>query len=136
MFRSFVLILAGWACAAATAQTAATAPLGAEAFFRLPAVIDAELSPSGKRLAFTAAFGSLGRVGVFVLDLQSAELKPTRAAQFSDADVPDFYWVDDERIVFGAVDDPVHVALEVVEDPRCRIGPTGFVHRLGDSGTE
>ena len=104
MLRSFVLVLAGWAGAAAAAQSAATAPFGAEAFFRRPAVIDAELSPSGKRLAFTAAFGPLGRVGVFVLDLQSAELKPTRAAQFSDADVPSFEWVDDERIVFGVLD--------------------------------
>ncbi|MBH9554325.1 alpha/beta hydrolase family protein [Inhella gelatinilytica] len=83
--------------------TAAAQP-SAETFFRKPAVMDASLSPSGKRLAFSAPYGPTGRVGVFVLDLQTAELTPTRAAHFSDADVPSFDWVDDERIVFSVVD--------------------------------
>lgn len=104
MYRSLVLALGGWACALASAQSPATAPPAAETFFRHPAVIEAQLSPSGKRLAFSAAFGPQGRVGVFVLDLQGGEFKPTRAAQFSDADVPSFDWVDDERIVYSVLD--------------------------------
>ena len=105
MFRSFVLALGGWACSIASAQTPApAAPLSADAFFRRPAVIEAQLSPSGKRLAFSTPFGPMGRVGVFVFDLQTAELKPTRAALFTDADVPRFDWVDDERIVFSVLD--------------------------------
>jgi dienelactone hydrolase len=108
MHRYIALALCAGSCAFASAQPATTAPPGAppsaETFFRHPAVIDAQLSPSGKRLAFSTAHGPLGRVGVFVLDLQGAELKPTRAAQFSDADVPHFEWVDDERIVFSVLD--------------------------------
>jgi dipeptidyl aminopeptidase/acylaminoacyl peptidase len=101
MFRSFALTLV---LAMGMVAAAAAPPPGAETFFRRPAVIEAQLSPSGKRLAFSAAFGPQGRVGVFVLDLQSAELKPTRAAQFSDADVSRFDWVDDERIIFSVLD--------------------------------
>jgi len=104
MFRSLAVALCGWACAAVQAQPAPAALPGAETFFRRPAVIEAQLSPSGKRLAFSTAYGPQGRVGVFVLDLQGAELKPTRAAQFSNADVPNFDWVDDERIVFSVLD--------------------------------
>jgi len=104
MLRTIVFALGVWACSPAAAQPVASAPPGAEVFFRHPAVIDAQLSPSGKRLAFSAGFGPQGRVGVFVLDLQTSELKPSRAAQFSDADVVSFEWVDDERIVYSVLD--------------------------------
>jgi len=43
--------------ATAPACAAPAAPLGADAFFRRPAVIEAQLSPSGKRLAFSTPFG-------------------------------------------------------------------------------
>lgn len=104
MFRSFVFALCTAACGAAAAQATGAKPLGAEAFFRLPAVLEAQLSPSGRRLAVTAPFGPQGRVGAFVLDLQGAELKPSRVAQFADGDVTGFEWVDDERLVFSVVD--------------------------------
>jgi len=92
MLRSFAAMLA---LALGVVAADAAPPPGAEVFFRRPAVIDAQLSPSGSRLAFSAAFGPQGRIGVFVLDLQTSELRPTRAAQFSDADVGSFHWVDD-----------------------------------------
>ena len=103
MVRLSALVLV-FVLALGAVPAAAAPPPGAETFFRRPAVIDAQLSPSGKRLAFSAAFGPQGRVGVFVLDLQTSELKPTRAAQFSDADVGSFSWVDDERIVYNVLD--------------------------------
>ncbi len=97
MLRGLVLLILS-ACAAA--QT----PPPAEAFFRHPAILSAALSPSGKRLAISAAAGQLGRVGLVVLDLESATTKLTRAALFKDADVTHFEWVDDERLVFSVVD--------------------------------
>lgn len=79
-----------------------TAPLPAELFFRDPAVVEAVLSPSGKRLAITTAkVGS--RVGLFVFDLT----KPghvARVAQFSDVDVRGVSWVNEDRLLFSAED--------------------------------
>ena len=82
----------------------AAAPLPAEAFFRRPAAMEISLSPDGRRLALTAEVR--GRVGLFTIDLESpsGEFKATRAALFSDADVDDFQWVDNERLVFDVVD--------------------------------
>lgn len=80
----------------------AAEPIPAELFFKRPAVLDARLSPSGRRLAVTAQVK--GRVGLFAIDLQSSDFKPTGAALFNDVDVVRFTWVDDERLVFSVVD--------------------------------
>lgn len=79
-----------------------TTPLPAELFFRDPAVVEAVLSPSGKRLAITTAkVGS--RVGLFVFDLSKAG-QVVRVAQFSDVDVRGVVWVNEERLLFSAID--------------------------------
>lgn len=77
-------------------------PVPAELFFRRPAVQDVHLSPSGRRLAFTAELQ--GRVGLFVMDLQTGDTKPTGSVLFTDIDVSRAQWVDDERLVFSVVD--------------------------------
>ncbi|GCL61464.1 alpha/beta hydrolase family protein [Pseudaquabacterium pictum] len=77
--------------------------LPAQLFFQPPQVLDIALSPSGRRLALSVQAPNK-RVGVFVFDLQQAGMPATRAALFDDADVPDFDWVDDQRLVFSVTD--------------------------------
>lgn len=88
-----------WAVAGTAGAAEAPPP---EVFFRHPAAQEAVLSPSGRRLAISTDVK--GRVGVFVVDLQSPDFKITRAALFSDVDVGHVWWVDDERLVFDLVD--------------------------------
>jgi dipeptidyl aminopeptidase/acylaminoacyl peptidase len=76
--------------------------LPAEVFFRDPDLVEALLSPSGKRLAITTAKAG-SRVGLFVYDI-AAGGKMTRAAQFSDVDVRNVVWVNDERLLYSATD--------------------------------
>lgn len=99
-----VWLATGWLAAAGltAAPAAASEPVPAEAFFRPPAVLEAQLSPSGRRLALTTESG--GRVGLFVIDLQQAEVAFGRVAHFNDADVRRFAWVNEERLVFDVVD--------------------------------
>ncbi len=98
-------------CSAALAQPQAEAPpaaamsasaLPAEAFFKNPDVLDAQLSPTGTHLAITTAAGAK-RVALVVVDLASGGAA-TRAAIFSDADVVRFNWVNNRRLVFSVAD--------------------------------
>lgn len=147
MFARRLLLAAtlAWACAVA-AQTSAPAPaahpapaprvsqapdpaaalLPAEAFFRRPSVKDIALSPSGRRLAFTAEVR--GRTGLFTIHLQSGDFKPTPAVLFNDADVRRFSWVDDERLVFDVVD------LQAGSGEDYRVAPGLFV--VGQDGAD
>ena len=88
--------LVGWA------NSALATPPGAEAFFKDPDIVDAVLSPSGRKLAITSAKG-IKRVGLVVLDLAPGGAL-ARAAQYEDADIVDVHWVNDERLVFSATD--------------------------------
>ena len=85
----------GWGAAQAQAPSAAT-------FFRSPDVLQAQLSPSGKRLAFSTSVGG-DRITVAVLDIEAGG-KIYRPAGFEDADIVDFDWAGDERLVFSAMD--------------------------------
>ena len=87
---------------AAPAAQVTAAQVPARAFFSRPAIESVRLSPSGRWLAVsTAAAGR--RVGLAVFDLQT--MKPlAMAAQFSDADIGDAYWVNDETLVFNVQD--------------------------------
>ena len=94
------------ACAVLTAwvvmATAATAaPLPTELFFRNPAFGNAVLSPSGQLLAVTVG-GKGGRDRLAVVNLQT--MKVTDAASFDDADVQEFRWINDSRLVFNLGD--------------------------------
>lgn len=86
----------------AVAQSAAQKPPEASVFFQRPAMRSAVLSPSGKRLAVISGRG-VDRDGLVVVELQTP-LKVTRVAQFNDADVAEFQWVDDEMLVFSVTD--------------------------------
>jgi acetyl esterase/lipase len=103
----FLLAGANWADAQ-TAEVAVSSPaaraseLPPETFFRQPDVLRAELSPSGRRLAITAAKGN-DRVGLIVIEL-TAQAKAKRAAQFKDVDIVNFRWVGDDRLVFSVGD--------------------------------
>ena len=77
-------------------------PLPAELFFKPAEVLEAQLSPSGRRMAVSTTLAG-GRVALFVWDLES-EGKVTPAANFKDADVARFAWVNDERLIFSVID--------------------------------
>ncbi len=83
------------------AGAAAHAAPPAEVFFKDADIAEAVLSPSGRQLAITSAKGAT-RVGLAVFDLGNG--KATRAAQFSDGDVHEVRWVNDQRLVFSIVD--------------------------------
>jgi dipeptidyl aminopeptidase/acylaminoacyl peptidase len=97
----------------------ATAPLPAEAFFKHPDVLEAKLSPSGKRLAITTSKGA-PRVGLFVFELDG-ETKKLQTALFRDIDVVSFEWVNDDRLVFSVAD----LAAGSGEDERAARGLYG-----------
>jgi dipeptidyl aminopeptidase/acylaminoacyl peptidase len=80
----------------------AAALLPAELFFKPADVLEARLSPSGRRLAITTIVGG-ARVGLYVWDL-APNGKPTQAARFVDADIASYAWVNDERLVFTLID--------------------------------
>ena len=94
-----------WAAAIAglllAANAAQAAPPPAATFFNDPDITEAVLSPSGRQLALTTARGSK-RVGLAVFDLGTG--KAVRTAQFTDGDVSQVHWVNDNRLIFGVVD--------------------------------
>jgi len=104
--RAAFLVL--WALSAAAAslpavaQTAAATPQAAEDFFRHAQLRGARLSPEGRQLA-VAIGGASGRVGLWVFDLDRAD-KPTLLARFVDADIGQFRWVSETRLVFDLQD--------------------------------
>ncbi|MBI3349317.1 MAG: S9 family peptidase [Burkholderiales bacterium] len=94
-------VIAGALLAAAFAQTARATPPPAEVFFKDADIAEAVLSPNGRQLAVTTARGTK-RTGLAVFDLATG--KPMRTAQFSDGDVSQVHWVNDNRLIFGVVD--------------------------------
>ena len=88
----------------AIAADAPTAPAAAPAiadFFDNPAFSGALLSPSGKYLAVRmGGKGLRDRLGVVTLRDNSVKV----VGSFSDADIGTFDWVNDERLVYTAVD--------------------------------
>jgi len=82
-----------------SAHSAERPPLSA--FFGNPEFSAALLSPSGQHLA--VKIGSAGkRERLAVVDLASQQV--TVVGNFSDADVGDFQWVNDQRLAFTAAD--------------------------------
>lgn len=98
-----VLALAMAWTGAPTAATAAEPPPIA-AFFKRPQFRSPRLSPSGRYLAIQAA-GRNDRMGLVVMDLQTMD-KPRFVAGFSDADVAEHQWVNEDRLVLQASDSP------------------------------
>ncbi|SFU97706.1 alpha/beta hydrolase family protein [Pseudoduganella namucuonensis] len=84
----------------AAAQTRAALP-PIEDFFGNPEFSAAQLSPSGRYLAAKLA-NKNGRERLAVVDLASNSVKSV--ANFSDADVGNFNWISDERLLFDTTD--------------------------------
>lgn len=92
-------VIAGFLLAARLTQAA---PPPTEVFFKDADIIEAVLSPSGRRLAITSAKGA-ERVGLAIVDL-GPEGKTQRVAQFGDGDVSRVRWVNDDRLIFSLVE--------------------------------
>jgi dipeptidyl aminopeptidase/acylaminoacyl peptidase len=86
---------------AASAASAAEAPVPLTAFFGNPGVSGAKLSPDGKRLALLVNNES-GHDQLGVVDLADNSIKVV--AVFTDADVGHFEWVNDGRLVYDSRD--------------------------------
>lgn len=99
--RLVLKVALGLACAALVQLAHAELP-SAEAFFKDPDITETELSPAGSRLAIVTSLGA-ERVGLTMLDL-AAGGKLSRTVQFRDADVRDVHWVNEDRLIFSAVD--------------------------------
>jgi len=94
---STLLAGAGPAVLAAPAVVAAARPPIASFFDHSP-YGSVQLSPSGKYLAVRA--GKAERHD-FLLVIELATSKPTVVAAFDDADIDDFQWVNDDRLLFN-----------------------------------
>jgi dipeptidyl aminopeptidase/acylaminoacyl peptidase len=82
-------------------NTALNKPPPAADFFQHAAFSGAQLSPSGKLLAFrVGAPGARDRLAVLNLDTDKVQA----VAAFEDADVARFHWVNDTRLVFDVQD--------------------------------
>lgn len=91
------------ASSAALAQTSAPAQaIPVADFFKLPAVRSPILSPSGKKIAMIVPAGN-DRLGLAVANIETPD-KFVGVAKFEDADVGSIHWVNDERLVFTAID--------------------------------
>ncbi|WP_020653964.1 alpha/beta hydrolase family protein [Massilia niastensis] len=98
---SVLLAAALWAAPHAVAQPA---PPPIQHFFANPQLDDARLSPSGRYLA--ALSGAEERRDMLVvIDLQENKLKVV--AGYSNVDVLDFQWVNDQRLLFNVSDKQV-----------------------------
>jgi dipeptidyl aminopeptidase/acylaminoacyl peptidase len=87
---------------APAARAADTAATPVADFFRRPVMSDLALSPDGKHIAMLMQ-GPEERTVLAVADIAT----PTRrvgVARFDDADVRSFHWVNNQRLVFDAMD--------------------------------
>ena len=99
MIRRVLAVLVASAAALAQAQEL----LPAERYFGPPAMETALLSPKGDQLVFTALAPGIGRLGLYLLPLDGKS-PPKALGVFSDADVTQVHWVNEERLIFSAVD--------------------------------
>lgn len=74
-----------------------------ETFYRFPDIARARLSPSGKKLAVTAHAGQL-RLGLSVVDLEAPGHPAVQVARYTNTDIYDFHWVNDDLLVFETDD--------------------------------
>ena len=102
-WRRYAWAMMNWLAAFLIALVPAQATAQAvENFFEVPDVLEARLSPAGKRLAVSTGLGGK-RVGLVVFDLDKAGAV-TQAARFVDVDIARFSWVNEDRLVFDVVD--------------------------------
>ena len=87
--------------AAQTPAIAKPAPLPVDAFFQNPEFMSPQLSPDGRSLGMLIAAKD-GKVRLAVMDLLTG--KPAIVGSFADADVGNFHWVNDNRLVYDVAD--------------------------------
>ncbi|HEY0955564.1 MAG TPA: alpha/beta fold hydrolase [Roseateles sp.] len=104
-----------WCTALATVTTALACTLGSTAavaaepppiaaFFKRPQLREPKLSPSGRYLAIQTA-GRNDRMMLAVLDLQTMSTAKS-VAGFSNADIAEHHWVNEDRLVFEISNSP------------------------------
>ncbi len=99
---ALLLLLSAVQGLAQAADPASSRALPAFMFFRGPDLLEAVLSPSGRTLAVTTRRGGV-RIGLYLFELDNLS-KPRRLAQFKDVDIRNVRWVNDQRLLFSAVD--------------------------------
>lgn len=99
LYLAAVVACAGW-CLPVQAKTPAEVP--AAEFFKWPRISQPTLSPDGTRLAMIVP-GPNGRKVLAVADARTPG-KPVGVARFDDADLNQFWWVNDRRLVFNVTD--------------------------------
>jgi dipeptidyl aminopeptidase/acylaminoacyl peptidase len=97
--KRLILALVGVAATLTTAVVSA-GPVAPDVFFKHPDYRELRLSPSGKYLA--ALIPSGGRIRLAVIDLDTRASSVPGALR--DEDIDWFAWVNDERLVFSAID--------------------------------
>jgi dipeptidyl aminopeptidase/acylaminoacyl peptidase len=100
MWQGCARRIAAGVCGLVLGATASAAPPPAEAFVSRPAIQRAVPSPSGKRLALVVATTG-GRNALAVVDLPPTQ-PPRVVGGFSDGDIGNVRWVNDERLIFDA----------------------------------
>ena len=101
LLRAVVLFACALTAPAFSADAAPPAPPPIADFFDNPAFSEAILSPNGKFLAVRFSKDNK-RDRLIVIDLATNAIKVV--AQFSDRDVNQFEWVNNERLVFDSTD--------------------------------
>lgn len=93
-----MLTVIGWAPAVAQSPASAKQPL--EGFFRLPQFLSAELNRSGTHLAYIREVN--GRFNLVSMDVATRKLTPV--ADYRSADVVEFKWINDKRLMYRISD--------------------------------
>lgn len=100
MFRRWIPGLLLLAASLSTFAQPKPQPPTAEDFSAAPSIADVEVSPSGRRLALLVP-GPNGHMRLGVMDLDPIGA-PRIVAAYSDADVSNVAWVNDDRLVYDA----------------------------------
>jgi dipeptidyl aminopeptidase/acylaminoacyl peptidase len=125
-----VVMLALGLAPATQAEVAETAgkPIPAEAFYRHDEIEGAALSPSGRWLAIKTGLGG-ARFGLVAVDLDKGGA-PQNTARFGNADVWNFHWVNDDRLVFSVADRESSGGLQRVGGGLFSVRPDGSELKL------
>lgn len=124
-----VLLAAGFALPARGEQVEASPkPIPADAFFRHDEIESAALSPGGRWLAIKTGLGG-ARYGLVAVDLEKAGT-PQSTARFGNADVWNFHWVNDDRLVLSVADRQVTGGLQRLGGGLLSVRPDGSELKL------
>ena len=109
LFPAVLILSFSAMCGIATAQAPAPAPAkppSVQSFFDYPTLTSAQLSPNARYVAMLVPAKD-GYVRLGVMDV--VDRVPKVIASFDDADIRQFHWVNNDRLVFDAGDRKVGV---------------------------